>query len=616
MTILLALWSASAISQTAEIERLTKELDAAKTDSSRMRLLQDIAWEYSQTDPEKGIAPLEQSIVLAKKLKDSLGLKTAYRFFAEIYTKAIKYETAKEYQYKALKILPNEPLSSGKAHHGLAILLVREGVYGKAAFHYYQALELFEKIDFKYGIGRTIRDISVLHSHQRNYQKSLEKALESLKIFEELGSAQDAIAAYILIGGAYEGLNEFEKSRKAYENGLEIAEATNDMPNKSAVLDGLGSLHIKMKDFDKALDYLQQALVLDSSNKSNFNLTIAYGNIAALYFAKGDSKLAHEYTKKSYAFAEKSGTLHLLLTATEYAAESHHQNGQYDMARQYMLMHNRLEDSIYSAEQSAQILEITKKYETEKKEQEIERLLSEREIAESKAFLQKTLLVVLSVLLVLLIVITILLFRMRKAREQKKLNDLENKALRAQMNPHFIFNCLNSIQRLYVEGKEELANDYMADFSSLLRRILENSSMEKISLKEEIRSTTLYLDLEKMRTDNSFEYAFEIDPAIDQINRFVPPLIFQPYVENAIWHGIIPKKEKGKILIKIGQNSKNELECEISDNGVGFSKDTSKTKKNSSKGMSITEKRLGGQKAIEVIELDKGGIQIKLKIKP
>ena len=185
------------------------------------------------------------------------------------------------------------------------------------------------------------------------------------------------------------------------------------------------------------------------------------------------------------------------------------------------------------------------------------------------------------------------------------------------MNPHFIFNSLNSIQRLYIEGKEDIANDYMADFSSLLRRILENSGMDKVSLKEELRSTQLYLDLEKMRTDNLFSYEFKIDPSVDQLNSFVAPLILQPYVENAIWHGIVPKNEHGIIKIHVTNSGVNDLECTIVDDGVGIS--TSKKNKASndteSKGMSITASRLGGDQNVNISELESGGTKIKLQIR-
>jgi sensor histidine kinase YesM len=207
--------------------------------------------------------------------------------------------------------------------------------------------------------------------------------------------------------------------------------------------------------------------------------------------------------------------------------------------------------------------------------------------------------------------------RIRKSKEKQLTAELEQKALRAQMNPHFIFNSLNSIQRLYIEGEEDIANDYMADFSNLLRRILENSSMDKVSLKEELRSTILYLDLEKMRTDNLFNYEIEIDPNVDQLNTFVPPLILQPYLENAIWHGIMPKNEQGKITLRINKIEKIGLECIITDNGIGMKESLNQkgSTMRESKGMSITSDRLGGENHVFISELESGGTEVKLRIR-
>jgi sensor histidine kinase YesM len=191
----------------------------------------------------------------------------------------------------------------------------------------------------------------------------------------------------------------------------------------------------------------------------------------------------------------------------------------------------------------------------------------------------------------------------------KNRTDLEHKALRAQMNPHFLFNSLNSIQRMFVEGNTDAANEVMADFSSLLRRILNNSGKSRISLKEELDTLRLYLDIERIRCDNCFDYDIVLDESVDKLNMQVPPLVIQPFAENAIWHGVLPKKSEGHIRIHLSKVLSGDfITCVVLDNGVGMDKNMS----SESKGISITEQRLGTKVIFE--DPDDGGTRVILQI--
>ena len=172
----------------------------------------------------------------------------------------------------------------------------------------------------------------------------------------------------------------------------------------------------------------------------------------------------------------------------------------------------------------------------------------------------------------------------------------EQKALRAQMNPHFIFNALSSIQRFIVAKNALQAHEYLSKFGSLIRHILDNSKHTFISIQEEVETLKLYIELEALRFDNSFEYSITIDPAIDEYNTEIPTMIIQPFVENAIWHGLLHRSSKGKLIIDI-QKEKEALVCIIEDNGIGREASEEIKKNNvhkihASAGMEITEGRL------------------------
>ncbi len=198
-----------------------------------------------------------------------------------------------------------------------------------------------------------------------------------------------------------------------------------------------------------------------------------------------------------------------------------------------------------------------------------------------------------------------LLYRMRiqrllkkqqeQARIEKKISQLRLEALRAQMNPHFIFNSLNSIQRYVLANDTDMAARYLGLFSKLIRSILDSSFSTVVSLHQEVETMEIYLKLEAFRFIDKFDYRFEIDPGVDTYSTKVPPLVFQPYLENAIWHGLMPKEERGKVIVRIKQKE-DVLYCVIEDNGIGRKQsEQSKTKdqkRYQSRGMSMTRKRL------------------------
>ena len=158
-----------------------------------------------------------------------------------------------------------------------------------------------------------------------------------------------------------------------------------------------------------------------------------------------------------------------------------------------------------------------------------------------------------------------------KAAIRQQLAELEGKALRAQMNPHFIFNSLNAIQECIVMEKIDAAYEYLARFSKLLRMVLNNSEKNFISLQEEMEMINLYIEIESLRFKNSFKYSIVVDENIDLEMTEVPPLLIQPIIENAIWHGLRIKEGEKKLSITC-TSSDDGISCTITDNGIGRAK--------------------------------------------
>jgi LytS/YehU family sensor histidine kinase len=196
-----------------------------------------------------------------------------------------------------------------------------------------------------------------------------------------------------------------------------------------------------------------------------------------------------------------------------------------------------------------------------------------------------------------------------KTEFNKKLAEVEMTALRAQMNPHFLFNCLNSINRFIVRSDAETASNYLTKFSRLIRLILQNSKAPTITLKSELEALRLYIEMEEMRFENRFDYDIRVDAEVESEFVEVPPLLLQPYVENAIWHGLMHKEARGRLTVEITRDN-GWLRCVIEDNGIGRQRaqqlKSKSATRDKSMGMKITTDRLNlyqKQTKVQVIDL-------------
>ena len=237
------------------------------------------------------------------------------------------------------------------------------------------------------------------------------------------------------------------------------------------------------------------------------------------------------------------------------------------------------------------------------------------------------LLLILLAISMLVLCVNLYLLKQQKIKNKltQDIKNAEMKTLRSQMNPHFMFNTMNSINSYIVENKSNEASKYLTMFSKLMRNILENSKYSEITLEKEIQTLKFYIQLEVVRLDNKFDYSINIAENVDEETFKIPPLILQPFVENAIWHGLHNKKEHGNLKINISAKTDAFLDIQIIDDGVGR-KATSVIKKqqtdHKSYGIEITVSRLkmlNEANSVEIIDLYNtneipNGTQVNLKI--
>lgn len=234
-----------------------------------------------------------------------------------------------------------------------------------------------------------------------------------------------------------------------------------------------------------------------------------------------------------------------------------------------------------------------------------------------KKFSQTLFFYILIILLITFISMFFISYRYHRLRQDLRMRRLtirsEQKALRSQMNPHFIFNALNSIRRYILDSSTDKADFYLTRFAQLMRQVLENSKKEYISLEEEINTMRLYLELERMRFDNTFVFTIDVDININQKTIFLPTMIIQPVVENAIWHGLAPLQSNGLLNLSFKSLNDKSFECIIDDNGIGRqkAKDIAQRRKgHKSTGITNLQERIElinqtGLKFIEMETIDK-----------
>jgi len=348
-----------------------------------------------------------------------------------------------------------------------------------------------------------------------------------------------------------------EEAIKLYNRALFVYDSIKDIENKAGCLSGISEVFTSTGNYKEAIRYGLESLVF--AERYGWDREGAYRSLALAYEGSGDLKEALRYHRKMVI----------------------------------------VRDSIYNADLTKKVSELEIKYQTEKKEQEIKLLEKENALLNEKSEKRK-LYVAFSLcggllLVVLILIITGYKRKQQKAEQAKDKAVFELQSLMAQMNPHFIFNALNSIQHFILEKGKQEAYDYLAKFSKLVRMVLNNSEEKMVSLQKELELIGLYVELEQLRFTNGFEYQLNISENINPENIELPTMLIQPYVENAIWHGLMNLNKERKGLVKIDISKANDkLKISIEDNGVGrrLAKQFRKDEMHNAKGMKLTERRL------------------------
>ncbi|MBU2938840.1 tetratricopeptide repeat protein [Lacinutrix sp. C3R15] len=640
--------------------------------SEKLQIANQLSSLLQQTNPEKALKFSNQAISLAKTLqlkdKEAIAYKNkALNLVAlskdslaiEAYNRAIAIQTERKDWNQVARINYNKGL-----------IYFGQSDYIKANAQNVKALDVFKKEKDSFLMAVVLNSIGINQMYQSLYPEAIDSYLKASKIHEQTNTTNTDRYAGILtnigllyyrleknkealkyfnksletnkklnskigianaltnIGNVYDDIKQPEKAINYYKESLAIMQSIHNKYGIASALTNTGIAYINLKEYDKALTYLKDTKVLFEELDNSNNLAIVYQSIGTAYFK---SALQSENKKENYLkaknnfenalkYSKKTQSIERQASALEKLGQVNAKLNNYKIAYTNQTEAKKLKDSFMSSEKKEEIAKLEAKYEYEKKEatltaiHEKQQTLKEAEVSRYK-FIKNTSMFVGSTLAIGL-TIGFMLYKKKQeanaiAKETAfnlKVSNTELKALRAQMNPHFIFNSLNSIQSYIAKNDIENATNYLTKFSKLMRETLEKSTQKEITLTEDISILKTYLDIENKRANNSFTYNINIDETIDAENTLIPPMILQPFVENSIIHGLRKSTERGKICINYTKE-KDMLICSVEDNGIGRAASAANTPNTNkhSLGMRITKSRI---EIINKIKDTKGNLHI------
>ena len=620
-----------------ESKKWVKSKSKLDLDEGVTNLLQE-AEALRHENPQQALDKVKDALLISLSLKNKVYEARCYILLGAINRQIEEWELAVENYTSAYKSLSNRTqeytIEKQKSLRGLALAKVQLKQYNQALYYLIEEQSL--DLDTTTQIASLLEISEVYNLLNKNEKASLnlEKAEKLLKKHpnQVLSNKAQALTAKIL---AQKG-----ETKKAEEVYTHLMDSIQFKPNFTVNNDGLFSSSL-ISDSNTFLDsyetigFSNQNAVLYNTSKEaiiqsyysydqttdalNFRENSILLNLKlnnSLEVAKDKQLLGKELLQQGQVdkaisawndvikISDSLKNYHELAEANKALAEVWDKKGNKTRSLAYYKQYSVAMDSVLLAKQKAQtqkevllrkqneIYSLSKDLITNKSQEELE--LATSRLAANQIKLQQTLIYSLLLLLIITLIAAFLIYR--NANKSKIIGQLLHlKSLRSQMNPHFIFNSLNSVNQFIAKNDERAANSYLSGFSKLMRLVLDNSHKDFISLAEEKEILSLYLKLEHRRFRDKFDYSLQIDEAIalDQIE--IPPMLIQPYIENAIWHGLRYKEEKGQLNVAIHKN-KGALLVKITDNGIGRQKSqelkTVNQKTHQSSGMRNTKERM------------------------
>ncbi len=567
-------------SQNKKIDSLELILDThLQKDSVRVDVLNEIAFELYQNDKEKAIELIAEASIISDSLNYKKGKAENLYIAAKIHIVQYKLDQAKKETEQALK--------------------------------------LFKAQNNKLGIAKSLNNIGAIYFFKNENDTALEYFYNALEINTDAKDNLVKADTYNKLGVIFNNKKKIKDALNYYKKAVNIYEKLKDFRNQSKVLNNIGIIYIYTKEYNKAFDIYEKCIIINKKNNDNFLLANSYNNLGSIflgkkkynkaffYFSKGlqinlginnylgicssenglgealiNLKRLNEaviHLKNSEKIATKYSILQYQVEISKLFSDLYYTKKKYRKSLFYYKKYKKYYDSVFRVGTDNRFSILEKKYkfkekELRAKEKEIKLIEQVKKTNEKLDKTKEQVTLAGITLIVLLVAFIFILYYSRIKRlstEYQKIS-LEQKLLRSQMKPHFVFNSLSVLQGIVLQKEYRKAHTYISKFSRLLRKILENSREEIVNLETELSIIENYIFLRDMSSIHSqCTHKITVAKNIDVKNIFIPPMIVQPIVENAFEHGFVESNKKYLLEIDFKFKDKN-LICTITDNGKGL----------------------------------------------
>lgn len=563
-----------------------------------MNLLDQTFKDTLKVNPAGALRMAEQMVAVSSRIGYNDGyLEGLFRIY-DYYEKLENYVKEVECMKKALTAARARglKLAEAQALSNLGILCHRNMDHDSAIAYANNALDIFKSVKDTLRMARAYINLSTDFMGSGNYEEATKCALIAAPMFRQKRDTTWFASVYCNLAIMYEQMNKCPECLYYADTAIMLFRSRGDSDKLIVPYSIYGNYYEAGGQFEKAIHYFEKDLSIARGMGNKRELAFAFVNLGICYNGLARYETAIRYYDSALVMARQANYRQLYYEVPRLLAELYEAKHDHANEAKYLKRAFAARDSVLNENKQKEIARMTARFDNKELAGKNALLEKDRDIQQIRLHQQRVLVYCGFGAALLLLVIGILVVRQNKLRADQRLRQVEQKQLLAQMNPHFIFNCLNSIQLFVAQNDTLNANRYLADFALLMRQTLENSKDSTITLRRELDYLDNYLSFEAMRFEDRFRYtltcAEDIDPEIVEI----PSMIVQPFAENAIRHGLYGLNGREGVLAISFYKKDNHLICEVDDNGIGIEEAErireQRTIKHQSHGMNITRQRL------------------------
>ena len=604
--------------QNKTIDSLKLQLNNTEGEQ-KIRTLIGISYHYLRISVDSSLLYSEQILDYSKRTNNIRGVARGLLMMGNAYDEMGESKAALTKHLEALANFENlkDSAAMGITFNSLGIDYHNLGQYNKAIEQYKNANDIAKSFDDKYGLYYATNNIGTIYHDWKKFKPALEYYQKALDIANDLDDQTYIGISLQNVGVAYRKLGNNKKALEYLEQSLKVSQEIGDSKGIYNSHLNRGRIFERMGESDQAILSFKSALVAAEKMGNKSKKAEALLNLVREYLRNNYLQNASRLAPRMELLMGGVEETNLKKDIYEALSEYYSKTGDFKNAYSNYLEFTALKDTLFNQDSRKEISEMQTLYELDKKEKEI--LIQNLKIEKQ----QNRLYYILSAIALLIILSSLLFSRYKlkqknfRAELERKNIEIEQRLLRTQMNPHFIFNSLNSINSFISDSDPDSAQSFLSKFARLMRYILENSRKTMVPLKDEVNTLKLNMELEQLRFDNKFSFRINVEDSIDEEFTYIPPMLVQPFIENAILHGLAGKEKDGMIQVGFREKGKIML-CTIEDNGIGRKKAGeikrgNGSKKHRSLGMQVTKERLdilsekyGVDASFEIIDLKDG----------